>query len=94
MKNGPYSTKRRDFSGKSGIECQPPGRASDPFIERLRAPRVDKQFAFAVILIILGFGLTQAGGEDEPFLAGLGFGLVVMASVWIAVRIVHDYRGR
>lgn len=57
-------------------------------------PRVDKQFAFAVILILLGFGLTQAGGEDEPFLAGLGFGLVVIASVWIAVRIVREYRGR
>ena len=53
---------------------------------------MDKQFAFAVILIILGFGLTQAGGEDEPFLAGLGFGLVVIASVWIAVRIVREYR--
>ena len=55
---------------------------------------MDKQFAFAVILILLGFGLTQAGGEGNPFLAGIGFGLVVMASVWIAVRIVREYRGR
>lgn len=54
---------------------------------------MDKQFAFAVILILLGFGLSQAGSEDEPFLAGLGFGLVVIASVWIAVRIVREYRG-
>lgn len=65
----------------------------DPFIACRLACRVDKQFAFAVILILLGFGLSQAGSEDEPFLAGLGFGLVVIASVWIAVRIVREYRG-
>lgn len=91
MKSGAYSTKRRNSPGKPGLFAR---RASDPFIGRRRALRVDKQFAFAVILILLGFGLTQAGGEDEPFLAGLGFGLVVIASVWIAVRIVREYRSR
>ena len=82
------------FFWKVAPRAPVPAHASDPFIGRLRAPRMDKQFAFAVILILLGFGLTQAGGEDNPFLAGLGFGLVVMASVWIAVRIVREYRGR
>ena len=67
--------------------------------------RVDKQFALAVILILLGFGLVHVGGgqggdgqggdgQGEPFLAGLGFGLIVMASVWIAIRIIREYRGR
>ena len=52
---------------------------------------MDKQFAFAVILILLGFGLRQFG-RDDPFLSGLGLGTIGMASVWIAIRIIREIR--
>ncbi len=52
---------------------------------------MDKQFAFAVILIILGFGLTQVNQED-PFFSGLGYGTVAMAAIWIVFRIVKDLK--
>lgn len=52
---------------------------------------MDKQFAFAVILIILGFGLTQVK-QDDPFFNGLGFGTVAIAAVWIVFRIIKDLK--
>ena len=36
---------------------------------------MDKQYAFAVILIILGVGLSQSGTTDA-FYSGLGIGIV------------------
>lgn len=54
---------------------------------------MDKQFAVAVILMILGFGLMQAGPEDA-FVSGLGAGTVAIAGLWIAVRIAKDVRRR
>lgn len=52
---------------------------------------MDKQFAVAVVLIILGFGITQVD-QNDAFLSGLGFGTVAMAAVWIAFRIIKDIR--
>lgn len=52
---------------------------------------MDKQFAFAVILIILGFGLTQAN-RDDPFFSGLGVGTIFIAAVWIVFRIIKDLK--
>lgn len=53
---------------------------------------MDKQYAAAVILILIGLGLTQVGDEQEVFLSGLGMGVVVMAIVWIAAIIIRDIR--
>lgn len=50
---------------------------------------MDKQYAFAVILIIIGLGLTQLGG---PFFAGLGVGTVIIALFWIVLIIVRDLK--
>lgn len=52
---------------------------------------MDKQFAMAVILIIIGVGLTQLG--EEVYL-GAGVGTVAMASVWIVLLIVRDLKRR
>ncbi|MCY4491118.1 MAG: hypothetical protein OXC46_06610 [Thaumarchaeota archaeon] len=52
---------------------------------------MDKQFAFAVVLIILGIGITQVN-PDDPFFSGLGYGTVTMAAVWIVFRIVKDLK--
>lgn len=52
---------------------------------------MDKQFAFAVILIILGFGITQVK-QDDSFFSGLGFGTITIASVWIVFRIIKDLK--
>lgn len=56
-----------------------------------RCCHVDKQFAMAVILIIIGVGLTQLG--EEVYL-GAGVGTVAMASVWIVLLIVRDLKRR
>lgn len=52
---------------------------------------MDKQFALAVILIIMGFGMTQIN-QDDPFFVGLGYGTVGMAAIWIVFRIIKDLK--
>ncbi len=52
---------------------------------------MDKQYAFAVILIILGIGLSQTGGED-PFYSGLGVGTMIMGTAWVAIRLVKEFK--
>ena len=52
---------------------------------------MDKQFAFAVILIIMGFGITQIN-QDDPFFGGLGYGTIMMAAIWIVFRIIKDLK--
>lgn len=53
---------------------------------------MDRQFAFAVVLIILGFGLTQVEQDGDPFLSGLGAGTIAIAAIWIVVRIIKDLK--
>ncbi len=53
---------------------------------------MDKQFALAVILIILGFGLIHVEQGGDPFLSGLGVGTIVIAAVWIVFRIIKDLK--
>lgn len=53
---------------------------------------MDKQYPMAVILILVGLGLTQVGNGQEVFLSGLGIGVVVMAIVWIVFIIIKDIR--
>jgi hypothetical protein len=52
---------------------------------------VSKQNIVAVILILLGVGLTQIK-PDEPFAVGIGVGTVAIASLWIVVLIVKDLK--
>lgn len=56
---------------------------------------MDKQFGIAVILILLGLGLTQLDtGETNSFLVGIGIGTAAIASFWIVLTIVRDVRRR
>ena len=52
---------------------------------------VDKQYAIAVIMIILGLGVNQAGNSDS-FLNGLGIGIMVMGVVWVAIRLMKEIK--
>jgi len=48
---------------------------------------VDKQYAVAVILIILGLGLNQSGSSN-PFYSGLGIGIIAMGTFWVLIRLI------
>lgn len=52
---------------------------------------MDKQFAFAVILLILGIALIQ-GKEPGSSTLGLGYGIIAMGSVWVAIRLVKEIK--
>jgi len=52
---------------------------------------VDKQYAFAVILIIFGLGISQSGSSD-PFASGLGIGMVAMGSFWVLIRLIKELK--
>ncbi len=52
---------------------------------------MDKQYAFAVILIILGLGLNQSGSSN-PFYSGLGIGVIAMGTLWVAVRLIKELK--
>ena len=52
---------------------------------------VDIQYALAVILIILGLGLTQSG-SDNSFYSGLGIGIVAMGTFWVLIRLIKELK--
>ena len=52
---------------------------------------MDKQYAIAVTLIILGLGVNQAGNSDS-FLNGLGIGIIGMGLVWVAIRLIKELK--
>ena len=52
---------------------------------------MDKQYAIAVMTIILGFGVNQAGNSDA-FLNGLGIGIIGMGLVWVAIRLIKELK--
>ena len=52
---------------------------------------MDKQYAFAVILIILGIGLSQSGSTDT-FYTGIGTGIAAMGTLWVAIRLVKELK--
>ena len=52
---------------------------------------MDKQYAIAVTLIILGLGVNQAG-NSESFLNGLGIGIIAMGVVWVAIRLIKELK--
>jgi len=54
---------------------------------------MDKQFAFAVILILLGLGLTQLESDgDNSFLVGAGIGTIIIAAFWVVLIIIRDLK--
>ncbi len=52
---------------------------------------VSKQNMIAVMLILLGVGLTQFN-TSQPFTVGLGVGTIVIASLWIVLLIIRDLK--
>jgi len=52
---------------------------------------VDIQYALAVILIILGLGLTQSGSSNV-FFSGLGIGIVAMGTFWVLIRLIKELK--
>jgi hypothetical protein len=52
---------------------------------------MDKQYAFAVILIILGVGLSQSGSSDY-FVTGLGVGIIAMGTFWVLIRLIKEIK--
>lgn len=52
---------------------------------------MDKQYAFAVILIILGVGLSQSG-TTNTFYSGLGIGIVGLGIFWVVIRLIKELK--
>ena len=52
---------------------------------------MDKQYAIAVMTIILGLGVNQAGNSDA-FLNGLGIGIIAMGTIWVAIRLIKELK--
>jgi len=52
---------------------------------------MDKQYAFAVILIIIGVGLSQSG-ESNTFYTGLGTGSIAMGTLWVLIRLIKEFK--
>ncbi|MCH2405379.1 hypothetical protein HX848_03660 [Marine Group I thaumarchaeote] len=52
---------------------------------------MDKQYAVAVILIILGLGLNQSGSSN-PFYSGLGIGIIAMGTFWVLIRLIKEMK--
>ena len=52
---------------------------------------MDKQYAIAVTLIILGLGVNQAG-NSESFLNGLGIGIIAMGTIWVSIRLIKELK--
>lgn len=52
---------------------------------------MDKQYAFAVILIILGLGLNQSRTHDS-FISGISIGIIVLGIFWVAIRLFKEVK--
>ncbi len=50
-----------------------------------------KQLGIAIIVILLGFGLTQLEA-DNAFYIGLGYGCVGMGTFWIVILLIKDLK--
>jgi hypothetical protein len=53
---------------------------------------MDKKDIISTIIILAGLGLTQLEGGTNSFYVGLGIGTVVIASTWIIIRIIKEYK--
>jgi len=54
-------------------------------------PSMGKQLGMAIIVILLGFGLTQLE-DDNAFYIGLGYGCVAMGTFWIVILLIKDIK--
>ena len=52
---------------------------------------MEKQYAIAVMTIILGLVVNEAGNSDA-FLNGLGIGIIGMGLVWVAIRLIKELK--
>ena len=52
---------------------------------------VDKHIAAALVLVLLGFGLTQLEDSDT-FYSGMGYGIIAIASAWMIIRIIKEIK--
>jgi hypothetical protein len=55
---------------------------------------MDYQYGGAVILILLGLGLTQIDGGENSFFVGAGFGTLAMGCIWVLIRVRKEYKKR
>ena len=53
---------------------------------------MDIQYGAAVIVILLGFGLTFVEGGTNEFFVGAGWGTISMGCIWVAIRIIKTYK--
>ena len=52
------------------------------------------QFGIAVVVILLGLGLTQMEGGESGFLLGAAWGTIGMGCVWVSIRAYKSYKKR
>ncbi len=55
---------------------------------------MDFQYGAAVIVILLGLGLTQIGGTENSFFVGAGFGTLAVGCIWVLIRVRKEYKKR
>ena len=55
---------------------------------------MDYQYGAAVILILLGLGLTQIGGGEDNFFVGAGWRTLAMGCIWVLIRVRKEFKKR
>ena len=53
---------------------------------------MDRQYAFAVILIIFGVGLNQSGSLADSFSSGLSIGIIAIGMFWVLIRLFKEIK--
>lgn len=55
---------------------------------------MDMQYAAAVIVILLGLGMTQIEGGENEFYLGAAWGMIATGCIWVGVRAYKAYKKR
>ena len=55
---------------------------------------MDLQFGAAVVVILLGLGLTQVDGGEVEFYVGAGWGTIAVGCIWVILRMLKSYKKR
>ena len=55
---------------------------------------MDYQYAIAVIVILLGLGMTQLEGGQNEFYLGAAWGTIAMGCLWVGFRAYKAYKKR
>lgn len=53
---------------------------------------MDMQFGLAVVVILLGLGLTQIEGGESGFFLGASWGTIGMGCLWVTIRAYKSYK--